>query len=118
MKSFDDFSAVTKKKGVKECAKCRQRVAANDLDASHQDEDLNFQSTSDVRQWIIRRITNSPTDFYPRVTATNFCLTHHSKLPTFHGLYVFTGRPHKFNILIFVKISARDHNCVKATTRQ
>ena len=80
--------------------------------------DLNSLPGSDARQWITRRITNSSTDFYPRVTATNFCLTHHSKLPTFHGLYVFTGRPHKFYILIFVKISARDHNCVKATTRQ
>ena len=96
----------------------RVKSVSPELKASHQDEDLNFQPTPDVRQWITRRITNSPTDFYPRVTATDFCLTHLSKLPTFHGSYVFTGRPHKFYILIFVKISARDHNCVKATTRQ
>ena len=105
MKSFAGLSAVTKEKA--------------DLSSWLEKEgDLNFLPGSDARQWITRRITNSSTDFYPRVTATNFCLTHHSKLPTFHGLYVFTGRPHKFYILIFVKISARDHNCVKAATRQ
>ena len=54
MKSFADFSAVTKEKSEVNADK------ENDLDASHQDEDLNFQSTSDVRQWITRRITKLP----------------------------------------------------------
>ena len=105
MKSFAGLSAVTKEK--------------DDLaDLSpwlEKEGDLNFLPGSDARQWITRRITNSSTDFYPRVTATDFCLTHRSELPTFHGLYVFTGRPHKFYILIFVKISARQPNGARST---
>ena len=107
MKSFGDFSAVAKR------LMWLQGMLWRGL--TKQDEDLNLQLQTLTRgNGLLAGLLNSPTDFYPRITATNFCLTHQPKLPTFHGLYVFTGRPHKFYILIFVKISARDHNCVKA----
>ena len=55
MKSFANFSPVTKE---------RSELNADKVNESHRDEDLNFQPPLDVRQWITRRITNFPTDFY------------------------------------------------------
>ena len=83
----------------------------------HRDEDLNLQFRPlTCCNGLPARITNSnsglqtpqfwllPPHYFRQLLSYSPALKS-SKLPTFHGLYVFTGRPHKFYILIFVKIS-------------